>query len=82
MDVAQRRALVLDVLLLECEAFLVGPRYDIEVESGSIMRWKLTPPERMATISEFAAMREVKKMTEMNTNIALYMFTKYGMKLT
>ena len=49
---------------------------------GTIIRWKLTPPERMATISELAAMRDVKKMTEMNTNIALYMFTKYGMKLT
>ena len=47
---------------------------------GTIMRWKLTPPERMAMISELAAIREVKKMTEMNTNIALYMFTKNGMK--
>ena len=31
-------------------------------------------------ISELAAMRDVKKMTDMKTNIALYMLMKKGMK--
>ena len=47
---------------------------------GTIILWKLTPPERMATISEFDAILDVKKMTVINTNIGLYMFIKYGIK--
>ena len=38
------------------------------------------PPERMAMISEFAAILEVKKMTVMNTNNGLNMLMKYGTK--
>ena len=40
------------------------------------------PQDRMAMISEFAASREVKKITVMNTNSGLNMFVKYGMKFT
>ena len=47
---------------------------------GRIILWKLTPHDRIATISEFDAIFDVKKMTVMNTNIGLYMLTKYGMK--
>ena len=42
---------------------------------------KLMPPARIAIISEFAAILEVKKITVMNTNIGLNMFIKYGIKL-
>ena len=38
------------------------------------------PVDRMAITSEFAAMIEVKKMTEMNTNSGLNMFMKYGIQ--
>ena len=48
---------------------------------GTIRRWKLMPVESMATNSELAVRREVKKITVMNTNSGLNMFTKYGMKL-
>ena len=36
----------------------------------------------MAMISELEAMREVKKMTVMNTNRGLNMFMKYGTQFT
>ena len=35
---------------------------------GTIILWKLTPQLRIATISESAAIFEVKKITVMNTN--------------
>ena len=47
---------------------------------GTIIRWKLMPQLRMATISEFAAIFDVKKITVMNTNRGENMFIKYGMK--
>ena len=47
---------------------------------GTIIRWKLTPQERMATISEFCAILDVNRITVRNTTIGLYMFMKYGMK--
>ena len=47
---------------------------------GTIIRWKLVPQERMATISEFCAMLDVNRITVRNTTIGLYMFMKYGMK--
>ncbi len=47
--------------------------------NGTIIRWKLTPQDRIAMISEFAAMREVKKITVMKTNSEANMFTRYGM---
>ena len=49
---------------------------------GTIILWKLTPQDRIAIISEFAAILEVKNMTVMNTNSGLNMFMKYGMKFT
>ena len=49
---------------------------------GTIILWKLTPHERIAIISESAAIFDVKKMTVMNTNRELNMFMKYGTKLT
>ena len=48
---------------------------------GRIMRWKLIPQDRIAIISELAAILDVKKMTVMNTNSGLNMLMKYGMKL-
>ena len=47
---------------------------------GTIIRWKLVPQERMAMISEFCAILDVKRITVRNTTIGLYMFMKYGMK--
>ena len=52
-----------------------------EIRYGTIIRWKLTPQESMAMISELAAILDVKKITVMNTNRALNIFIKYGMKL-
>ena len=49
---------------------------------GTIILWKLIPQERMATISESAAILDVKNITVMNTNRGLNMFMKYGMKFT
>lgn len=43
---------------------------------GTIILWKLIPHESIATISESAAILEVKKITVMNTNIGLNMFMK------
>ena len=40
------------------------------------------PPESIAMNSELAAILEVKKITVMNTNRGLNMFTKYGTKFT
>ena len=79
---APLRAIIVDYYL-NFIPFFINMYSAIRAEAtmyGTIMRWKLTPPESMATISELAAMREVKKMTEMNTNIALYMLMKNGMK--
>ena len=47
---------------------------------GTIILWKLTPQESIATISESAAIFDVKKMTVMNTNSGLNMLMKYGTK--
>ena len=47
-----------------------------ETMYGTSILWKLTPPERMATISEFAAILEVKKMTVMNTMMGENMLMK------
>ena len=55
---------------------------DAEKIYGSIIRWKLIPQERMAMISELAAILDVKNMTVMNTNRGLNMFMKYGTKFT
>ena len=52
-----------------------------ENKYGTIILWKLIPQDRMAIISESAAIFEVKKMTVMNTNKGLNMFMKYGTKL-
>ena len=49
---------------------------------GTIILWKLMPQDRIATISESAAIFEVKNITVMNTNRGLNMFMKYGTKLT
>ena len=49
-----------------------------EARYGTIIRWKLTPLDRMAMISEFDAMREVKKITVMKTNSEANMLTRYG----
>ena len=49
---------------------------------GTIILWKLTPQERMATISVSDAIFDVKNMTVMNTNRGLNMFMKYGTKFT
>ena len=49
---------------------------------GTIILWKLTPQERMATISVSEAIFDVKKITVMNTNRGLNMFMKYGTKFT
>ena len=49
---------------------------------GTIILWKLMPQERMAIISESAAILDVKNITVMNMNIGLNIFMKYGMKLT
>jgi hypothetical protein len=49
---------------------------------GTIILWKLIPQERMAMISESAAIFEVKKITVMNMNNGENIFIKYGTKLT
>ena len=49
---------------------------------GTIILWKLTPQESIATISESEAIFEVKNITVMNTNRGLNMFMKYGTKFT
>jgi hypothetical protein len=49
---------------------------------GIIILWKLIPQERMAMISESAAIFEVKKITVMNMNSGENIFMKYGTKLT
>ena len=43
---------------------------------GTIILWKLTPHERMAMISELAAILDVKNITVMNTNSGLNIFMK------
>ena len=43
---------------------------------GTIILWKLIPQERMAMISESAAILDVKKITVMNTNRGLNIFMK------
>jgi hypothetical protein len=43
---------------------------------GAIILWKLTPHESIATISESAAIFEVKKITVMNMNRGLNIFMK------
>jgi hypothetical protein len=43
---------------------------------------RLIPELIIATISEFAAIREVKKTTAINVNNALNMFKKKGIKFT
>ena len=55
---------------------------DAEKTYGNIILWKLIPQERMAMISELAAILDVKNMTVMNTNSGLNMFMKYGTKFT
>ena len=47
---------------------------------GTIILWKLIPQDRIAMISESAAIFDVKKITVMNTNRGENMFMKYGMK--
>ena len=47
---------------------------------GTIILWKLIPQDRMAMISESAAIFDVKKITVMNTNNGENIFMKYGMK--
>ncbi len=42
---------------------------------------KLMPPFRMAMISVLTAILEVKKITEIKTNIGAKRVAKYGMKL-
>ena len=49
---------------------------------GTIILWKLIPQERMAMISESAAIFDVKKITVMKMNSGENMFMKYGTKLT
>ena len=55
---------------------------DAEKKYGTIILWKLIPPDRIAMISDLAAILEVKNITVMNTNRGENMFMKYGMKLT
>jgi hypothetical protein len=47
---------------------------------GLKKRKKLTPPEWIAIISVFEAIFEVKKITEMKTNIEVNKFAEDGMK--
>ena len=49
---------------------------------GTIILWKLIPQDRMAMISESAAIFDVKNITVMNTNNGENIFMKYGTKLT
>jgi hypothetical protein len=51
-----------------------------EIKYGNIILLKLTPLARMAIISVLPAILEVKKITAMNVNSGLNIFTKYGTK--